>query len=75
MSIVIWTLEQKRNVARARRLLAEGAARVIAQQKRIKRLRAGGHDTGDAERLLDTFEDAQLAMYAQLAHREMRLRR
>lgn len=75
MSVLIWTLEHKRNVARARRLLAEGAARLIAQQKRIKRLRAGGHYTGDARRLLDALEDTQLAVYAQLAYRERHLRR
>lgn len=70
MPSVIWNLDQKRNLARTRRLLSDGAKRLIAQQKRISTLRARRYDTGDAEHLLDILEDSQLAMYAHLLRRE-----
>ena len=60
MPTVVWTLEQKR----ARRRLFEGAARILAQQKRVFSLKARGHPTDEARDLLAIFADSQLAMYA-----------
>jgi len=66
MSVLVWTLEQARRTHRLRRLVYEGYARVAAQQTRLRRLRATGNSTADAERLLDALATAQLAMYEHL---------
>jgi hypothetical protein len=72
MPVVIWTLEHARTVAAARRHVSEGGLRLAAQQKRLKKLRATGLDTRDAENLLRTFEDSQLAVFACLLRLEAR---
>ena len=66
MSVLVWTLEQARRTHRLRRLVYEGYARVAAQQTRLRRLRATGTSTADAERLLGALATAQLAMYEHL---------
>ena len=66
MSVLVWTLEQARRTRRLRRMVYEGYARVAAQQTRLRRLRATGNSTADAERLLDALATAQLAMYEHL---------
>ena len=70
MAPVIWTLAETRALVRARRVVAEGAARLRSQRERVKRLRAAGLDTADAEELLNVLEDSQLAMIANLMRRE-----
>jgi len=70
MAPVIWTLDETRALVRARRVVAEGAARLRSQRERVKRLRAAGLDTADAEELLNVLEDSQLAMIANLMRRE-----
>jgi hypothetical protein len=70
MAPVIWTLDETRALVRARRVVAEGAARLRSQRERVKRLRAAGLDTADAEELLSVLEDSQLAMIANLMRRE-----
>lgn len=70
MAPVIWTLAETRALVRARRVVAEGAARLRSQRERVKRLRAAGLDTADAEELLSVLEDSQLAMIANLMRRE-----
>ena len=70
MAPVIWALDETRALVRARRVVAEGAARLRSQRERVKRLRAAGLDTADAEELLSVLEDSQLAMIANLMRRE-----
>lgn len=70
MAIVIWNFAETRALVRARRVVVEGAARLRSQRERVKRLRAAGLDTADAEELLNVLEDSQLAMIANLARRE-----
>ena len=74
MARVIRILDATRTLARARRLVAEGAARLRSQRERVKRLRVAGLDTADAEALLGLLEDSQLAMIANLMRREREIR-
>ena len=68
---VIRTLSKLRDQRRDRRLLAQGTLHVLGQRKRLRRLRAAGLDTREAERMLGLFEDSQLAMSAaSVRHRE-----
>jgi len=68
---VIRTLSKLRDQRRERRLLAQGTLHVLGQRKRLRRLRAAGLDTREAERMLEPFEDSQLAMSAaSVRHRE-----
>jgi len=70
LPLVIWTLDQARTLARARRHMGEGGIRLNAQQKRLQRLRAVGTDTDVAEKLPHTFEDSQLLAFAHLTRLE-----
>lgn len=74
MSAIIRSLDHARTLARARRCLSQCAQRLSAQQKRVMRLRVCGDDVFDAERLLQTFEDSQLAAIEHLAWLEKRRR-
>ena len=74
MSAIIRSLDHARALARARRCLSQGAQRLSAQQKRVMRLRTCGGDVVDAERLLQTFEDSQLAVIEHFAWLEKRRR-
>jgi hypothetical protein len=67
---VVWSLAHKRSLVRWRRLVSEGTERLVAQQQRVKTVRRGGHNVSDAEHLLHTLEDSQLAMYGYLARQE-----
>jgi hypothetical protein len=67
---VVWTLAEKRNLVRWRRLVCEGTERLVAQQKRVKTVRRGGRGLCDAEHVLHTLEDSQLAMYGYLMRQE-----
>jgi len=75
MRVVVWTLAEKRRIAKTRRLVFEGAMRLAEQQRRLARLRAAGRGTANAAHLLDTLGDAQLAMYEHLARQERQSRR
>jgi hypothetical protein len=61
---VVWTFEQERKVANARRRLFEGSQRLLAQEKRVFALSARGRPAADARHLLATFADSQIAIYA-----------
>jgi hypothetical protein len=71
---IIRSLDHARTLARARRCVSECAQRLTAQQKRVIRLRVSGGYAGDAERLLQTFEDSQLAAIHHFAWLEKRRR-
>ena len=54
---VIRTLSKLRDQRRERRLLAQGTLHVLGQRKRLRRLRAAGLDTREAERMLEARAD------------------
>jgi hypothetical protein len=70
MPVVVTLWSRPARLARFRRQVFQGAQRVAAQQQRLRRLRAGGYDASVAARLLDTFEDSQLALIARLSSQE-----
>jgi hypothetical protein len=74
VSAIIRSLDHARTLARARRCISQGAQRLSAQQKRVMRLRMCGGDVVDAECLLQTFEDSQLAAIEHCAWLEKRRR-
>lgn len=47
---------EREHLFRAERDIAAGERRVSAQVRLVERLRQDGHETGDAEHLLRTFE-------------------
>jgi hypothetical protein len=74
MPAVVRSLERHRLLAEMRRRVFDGAQRLAAQQGRLRKLRAAGYNTTVAARLLDTFEDSQLALIARLAAQETKKR-
>lgn len=73
MPTVIRTFEQKRKLVSARRRLFEGAQRLLAQQRRVRALKACGHPAAaQAQHLLTIFADSQLAIYAAQSTLEQR---
>ena len=75
MAVVVPLCGRSARLCHARRCVFEGAQRLAAQQRRLRRLRAAGYDASVAESLLDTFEDSQLALIARLAFDEADRRR
>ena len=75
MAVVVPLWGRPARLGHARRCVFEGAQRLAAQQRRLRRLRAAGYDASVAESLLDTFEDSQLAFIARLALQEADRRR
>ena len=67
---VIWTLPKARELKRQRQFLARGTRHLLDQRRRVKRLCDAGLDVRQAKRILELFEDSQLAMSAQLTRRE-----
>jgi len=67
---VIRTMPQLRHLKRERRFLAQGTLMLLAQRQLLKRLRKVRAETRDAERMLQTLEDSQLALSANLSLHE-----
>lgn len=47
---------EQRLLVKADRDIEEGCQRIRKQEDRVRELHAGGHDTGQAERLVDVFK-------------------
>ncbi|MFK4382342.1 MULTISPECIES: hypothetical protein [unclassified Bradyrhizobium] len=47
---------EQRLLVKADRDIEEGSQRIRKQEDRVRELRAGGHDTREAERLVDVFK-------------------
>ena len=75
MAVVVPLCGRSARLCHARRCVFEGAQRLAAQQRRLRRLRAAGYGASVAESSLDTFEDSQLALIARLAFDEADRRR
>ena len=67
---VIRTMPQLRHLKRERRFLAQGTLLLLAQRQLLKRLRKVRAETREAERMLQTLEDSQLALSANLSLHE-----
>jgi hypothetical protein len=64
--------EEERHLAQADRHIAESEERRARQMKLVQRLAAGGHDTTEAQRLLDNITDLLVTVRA---HRRLIVRR
>jgi len=67
---VIRTMPQLRHLKRERRFLAQGTLLLLAQRQLLKRLHKVRAETREAERMLQTLEDSQLALSANLGRHE-----
>jgi len=59
---------EERHLAEADRHIAEGEKRIGEQEARLAELKAGGHATAEAERLLKNLKETLLQFYA---HRDL----
>ncbi|MGY3366918.1 hypothetical protein ACVWZL_004043 [Bradyrhizobium sp. GM2.4] len=59
ISLAEWTEQldtERRHLIKADRDIKEGSRRILDQEARIRELSAGGHDAGQAERLVEALK-------------------